>query len=68
MWDPAIPGTCWSQKIEVGIGQLQGGEQIAVGKLQLFRIVRADNAHRDFGVPRPSPLRFTYILYVEDTD
>lgn len=28
MWDPAIPGTCWSPLIEVAIGQIPGGQLI----------------------------------------
>lgn len=26
MWNPALSGTCWSQEIEVVIGQMQGGK------------------------------------------
>lgn len=32
MWNPALPGTCWSQEVEVAIGQIQGGELTKSGE------------------------------------
>ena len=68
MWNPALPGTCWSKVAEVAIGQVQGGKPNELNNLSGSSQLQLILHFSRIGFPGPYPVRFAYILYVENSD